>query len=74
MNFGAGSWVIPFLTAADSIVPILIGLILMPKRILRVWRKGKEEYSLHKLDSELVLAMDFDEAKHYDAAGEIPTE
>ena len=72
LNFGAGSWVLPFLTAADSIDPILIGLILTPKRIINAWRKGKVEYSLHKLDSELVLAMEFDEARRYVATGEIP--
>ena len=73
LNFGSSSWVLPFLTAADSVVPILIGLILMPKRVINAWRKGKGEHSLHKLDSELVLAMEFDEARHYVATGEIPT-
>ena len=74
LNFGGSSRVLPLLTAADSIIPILAGLILMPKRILRAWRKGKEEHSLHKLDSELVLGMEFDQAKRYVATGEIPTE
>ena len=72
LNFGAGSWVLPFLTAADSVIPILIGLILMPKRIINAWKKGKGEYSLHKLDSELVLAMEFDKARRYVATGETP--
>ena len=72
LNFGAGSWVLPFLTAADSVIPILIGLILMPKRIINAWKKGKGEYSLHKLDSELVLAMEFDKARRYVATGEMP--
>ena len=34
LNFGLGSWVLPLLTTADSVVPILIGLILMPNRVL----------------------------------------
>ena len=72
LNFGAGSWILPFLTAADSVIPILIGLILMPKRIINAWKKGKGEYSLHKLDSELVLAMEFDTARRYVATGEMP--
>ena len=36
LNFGSGSWVLPLLTTADSVVPILIGLILMPNRVLEV--------------------------------------
>ena len=64
LNFGSGSWILPFLTKADSVVPILIRLILMPKRVIDAWRKGKGEYRLHKLHSELVLAMEFDEARH----------
>ena len=43
----------------------------MPKRIINAWRKGKVEYNLHKLDSELVLAMEFDEARRYVATEEI---
>ena len=46
----------------------------MPKRVIDAWRKGKGEYSLHKLDSELILAMEFDEAGHYVATGEIPVD
>ena len=46
----------------------------MPKRVLNAWRKEKGEYSLHTLDSELVLAMEFDEEKHYVATGEIPAD
>ena len=46
----------------------------MPKRVIDAWRKGKGEYSLHKLDSELVLAMVFDEARHYLATGEMPAD
>ena len=34
LNFGSGSWVLPLLTTADSVVPILVGLILMPNRVL----------------------------------------
>ena len=59
LSFGSGSWVLPFLTAADSVVPILIGLILMPKRVIDACRKGKGEYSLHKQDSELVFGDGF---------------
>ena len=44
----------------------------MPKRVIDAWAKG--EHSLHKLDSELVLAMEFDEARHYVATGEIPAD
>ena len=65
---------IPLLTAADSIIPILVGLILIPKRIIRAWRKGKEEYSLRKLDSGLVLAMKFDQAKRSVVTGETTIE
>ena len=46
----------------------------MPKRVIDAYRKGKGEYSLHKLDSELVLAMGFDEARHYVATGEMPAD
>ena len=46
----------------------------MPKRVIDAWRKGKGEHSLHKLDSELVLAMEFDEARHYVATGEMPAD
>ena len=46
----------------------------MPRRVIDAWRKGKGEYSLHKLDSELVLAMEFDEARHYVVTGEIPAD
>ena len=65
---------IPLLTAADSIIPILVGLILIPKRIIRAWKKGKKEYSLTKLDSGLVLAMKFDQAKRSVVTGETPIE
>ena len=46
----------------------------MPKRVIDAWRKGKGEHSLHKLDSEVVLAMEFAEARHYVAPGEIPVD
>ena len=46
----------------------------MPKRVIDAWRKGKGEYRLHKLGSELVLAMEFDEARHYVTTGEIPAD
>ena len=46
----------------------------MPRRVIDAWRKGKEEYSLHKLDSALVLAMEFNKARHYVATGEIPAD
>ena len=46
----------------------------MPKRVIDACRKGKGEYSLHKLDRELVLAMEFDEARHYVATGEMPAD
>ena len=41
---------------------------------IAAWRKGKGEYSLHTLDSELVLVMEFDEARHYLPTGEIPAD
>ena len=65
---------IPLLTAVDSIIPTLVGLILIPKRIIRAWRRGKEEYSLRNLNSGLVLAMKFDQAKHSVVTGEAPIE
>ncbi len=65
---------LPFLTKADSVVPILTGLILKPKRVIDAWRKGKGEYRLHKLGSELILAMEFEEARHYVTTGEIPAD
>ena len=34
LSFGSGSWILPFLTKADSVVPILTGLILKPKRVI----------------------------------------
>ena len=46
----------------------------MPKRVIDACRKGKGEYSLHKLDRESVLAMEFDEARHYVATGEMPAD
>ena len=74
LNFEAGSRVIPLLTAVDSIIPTLVGLILIPKRIIRAWRRGKEEYSLRNLNSGLVLEMKFDQAKHSVVTGEAPIE
>ena len=65
---------IPLLTAVDSIIPTLVGLILIPKRIIRAWRRGKEEYSLRNLNSGLVLEMKFDQAKHSVVTGETPIE
>ena len=38
----------------------------------RCLEKRRREYSLHKLGSELVLAMEFDEARRYVATGEMP--
>ncbi len=46
----------------------------MPNRVLEAWRKEKGAYSLHTLNNELVLAMEFDEARHYVATGEIPAD
>ena len=65
LNFGSKPRRLPFLVIGDTLFLALIGLFFMSKTVLRAFNKGKNEYSLHCLNPDRVLQMEFETAKRY---------
>ena len=65
LNFGGNPKWLPFMVFGDTFFGALFGFLFMPKRILLAFKKGKAEHSLHGLDADLVLDMEFEEARQY---------
>ncbi len=49
----------------DRLSFVLIGLVTVPVRTLRAWRKGWGQHNLYRFDPDTLLAMEFDEVRRY---------